>query len=158
MLYVLHVISTEEINVKRAIQKNGIKAYVPREKRLIRTAGKWISREYNLFTGYVFVECKDIKEDYYMVMVPGVISILGAPTPLYGADEKWIRFLINNDEVIQPSTAVLNEDGSIAIIEGIIKNLPIVKIDRHLKRASFEINFGDVAKIINLSLKFSNGC
>lgn len=156
MLYVLHVLSTEELKIKKAIERNNLKAYVPRENRLIRCNGKWQQREYNLFAGYVFVESEDIKEDYYNITVPGVIKILGNPTELSGADEKWIRLLINDDKAIQPSTAIINDDGSITITEGITKNLPIAKIDKHAKRARLKLNFGDVAKVINLSLEFLN--
>lgn len=161
MWYVLQVSGGKEQMVTEALAGLpgfNIKAYAPRERRLIRKDGSWEQKLYTLFPGYVFAQLEYNAESYYAIKkLPGVIRFLGAdglsPDRLSYIETEWIRALANEGEPLEPTKASVNADGEIVLLGGILKSFAsrIVKVDKHGRRASVELSVCGEKKIIALS-------
>lgn len=163
MWCVIQVASGKEMEVKEQLEKNGYKAYVARENRLIRSKGTFIQKEYILFPGYIFLDIDYNAENYYKIKNSlGVIRFLGEALrqdTLSEAEIEWIKILANNGEVIEPTNIVLGDNGKILSISGIAGYLEnrLVKINRHRKKAEFEITLCGEVKKIELSAEITGG-
>ena len=67
MWCVLQVRGNQELLIQEQLINAGYHALVPRENRLIRSGGNWITKEYILFPNYVFVETDYKAEDFYRI-------------------------------------------------------------------------------------------
>lgn len=147
-LYVLHVLTTAELDIKKKLEKDGYTAYVPTEIRLERRRGKWERKEIILIPGYVFVyvalyayRYKEIRE------IPGVIKFLGSegPQALTDCEVEEIEWVLNNGCSLEPSRIVLEQDGSIKVISGPLVGLEdqIAKLNTRQKKVSVIMEFGE---------------
>lgn len=156
-LYVLHVQSTKEADILKYLLNKGFKAYVPREIKLERKGGIWHPRERIIITGYVFVEVELTVPNYYEIKtIPGVIRFLGTdgPDALKESEEKYIRWLANEGEVLTPSDIHLTEGKVVTVISGSLKGHEgrIISIDKRQKRATVGIELMGQWKEIDLSI------
>lgn len=160
MLYVIQVMTGKEDDIAGTLKEQGIRALIPKENRLIRSGGKWIQREYVLFTGYVFLDMKYDAENYYKVKnIPGVIKFLGDsrnPSRLSYLEAEWIMLLTGKDnEPIEPTEVKVQEDGSIKIVKGILEKFEskVIKYDKRNRKATFEIMICNEKKEVQLSIR-----
>ena len=159
MWYAIQVMTGKEDNIAGKLKKQGIRALVPKENRLIRTGGLWTQREYILFAGYVFLNMNYNAENYYKVKgIPGVIKFLGDsgnPSRLSYLEAEWINLLTGADNTpIEPTTVKVQKDGTFKIVNGVLEKLEnrIVKYDKRSRKATFEITICNEKKEVQLSI------
>lgn len=153
--YVLQVTTGEELSVMKELHRRGVSAAVPQENRAIRSKGKWITKKYVVFPGYVFINVKYSWSQYYIMSgIRSVIRLLGggnSPEPLSDND---VNLLIRNTELFaEPSVLRFNDDGSYEVVSGVLLNFKdnIKKIDRHAHRAIVEMTLAGKSTEFKLS-------
>ena len=141
--YILYVNTGREFDVLKALERKGISAKVPVENRVIRSKGKWITKKYVIFKGYVFVNLEYNWLIYYEISkINGVIKLLGggnSPVPL--SDTEVERLIESTKLLAEPSTLRFSENGY-EVLNGILLTFKdcIKSIDRHAHRAVIETN------------------
>lgn len=161
MLYVIQVQTGKENDIAGKLKELGIKAYVPKENRIIRSGGSWTKKEYVLFSGYVFLNIHYDAETYYKVKnIPAVIRFLGDsnnPSRLSYLETEWIRILTGENNVpIEPSKVKLLENGEVEIVDGVLKEFKMSKMDKRNRKAVFEITICGEKKEVQLSIEIMN--
>lgn len=152
--YVLQVQTGSELDVQKELLRRGVEAVVPIENRQIHRAKRWLSKQYIVFSGYVFIHMMYSWSQYYILSgIGGVIRLLGGghkPEPLTQAETEWILNL--TDMLKEPSVLKLTEDGY-EVISGILLELKdnIIKIERHHRRAAVKLHIAGQEQIIKLS-------
>lgn len=158
MWCVLQVKSGEEMKIKSRLNDMGFPAEVPRENRLQRQGGGWTTKEYTLFPSYVFVELIYTAENYYKIKeIPSVIRFLGSglsPDTLTFLEIEWLKILSADGSVIEPTKVRITEDGKAEVLDGVLASFKnkIQKIDKHKRKATFEITICNHPKEIELSI------
>ncbi len=158
MLYVIQVRTGEEKEVAQKLGEYGIKALVPKEKRIIRSGGAWKYKEYILFTGYVFLKMEYNADNYYLIKkIPGVIRFLGGGSPLRLSylEEEWVLSLTGKDNApIEPTIVRKTEDEKIEIVSGVLKRFEgrITEYNPRQHKAAFEITICNEKKEVQLSI------
>lgn len=154
--YVLQVTTGEELSVKTELHRRGVSAIVPQENRAIRSKGKWTTKKYVIFPGYVFINVRYSWSQYYIMSgIRSIIRLLGgnsSPEPLSDSD---VELLVRNTELFaEPSVLKLNDD-NYEIISGVLLSLKdkIRKIDRHAHRATVEMTLA--GRKIEFKLSFT---
>ena len=161
MWCVIQVFSGKEMQIKEQLETNNYKAYVPIENRLIRAKGIYSQKEYVLFPGYIFLDIDYSAKNYYRIKeISGVIKFLGEtlrPDTLSFAEIEFIKVLINNGNAIKPLKFILDSQGDIVDITGVAGVLRnrLKKIDKHSKKAEFEITLCGEVKKIRLSAEIT---
>lgn len=141
--YVLYVNTGRELDIMKSLQRKGISAVVPLENRVIRSKGKWTTREYVIFKGYVFVNLEYNWLIYYEISkINGVIKLLGgghSPEPL---SESEVEMLVESTKIFSEPSTVRLFDGGYEILNGILLSFKdcIKSLDRHARRAVIETN------------------
>ena len=141
--YVLYVNTGRELDIMKALQRKGISAVVPLENRVIRSKGKWTTREYVIFKGYVFVNLEYNWLIYYEIAkINGVIRLLGggkSPEPL---SKNEVERLIESTKLFAEPSTVRLFDGGYEILNGILLTFKdcIKSLNRHAHRAVIETN------------------
>ena len=139
--YVLYVNTGRELDVMKSLQRKGISATVPLENRVIRSKGKWTTKKYVIFKGYVFVNLEYNWLIYYQISkINGVIRLLGggkSPEPL-SANE--VEMLVESTKIFSEPSTVRLFDGGYEILNGILLSFKdcIKSLDRHAHRAVIE--------------------
>ena len=127
---------------------------MPLENRQIHRAGHWISKQYIVFAGYVFIRMMYSWSQYYILSnINGVIRLLGGghqPEPLTQSETEWILSL--NDLLKEPSVIKLT-DNNYEVISGVLLDLKdnIIKLERHYRRACVKLHIAGQEQIIKLS-------
>lgn len=160
MWYVLSVKTGRETNLRDALRPLGFPAIAPQERRMVRKGGDWVTKDYTMFPGYVFVNLNYNAENYYRVMaLPGVLGFLCAgrtPSPLTPREAEWIKSLRGADDTpLEPTKVRLLADGSVAILSGVLQNFigrPI-HFDKHGRRATVELTVCGQSKQVTLSIE-----
>ncbi len=160
MIYVLQVLTGQEMAISGKLKEAGISGSVPRENRLVRVKGSWTKREYCLMPGYVFIDINLSPERYYLVTgLPGVIRFLGydgKPASLSYLEAEWLRVLSGeHGEAVEPTIVRFGSDGTAEIAGGILKYFEsrIIKIEKRSRRATFAITILGEVKEITLSVE-----
>lgn len=157
-VYVLHVIGGNEYKIWASLLRKGYTAYLPREMVYIRQQGKYREQERLLLPSYVFIHTELTDKIYYDITgINNVIRFLGKPTPLGSQDERFIKWLGNDGEIISPS--VITYDGNkYKALSGIIKGNEdkVIKYDKRQNKARIKVNIGNTEKTINVSVKFDD--
>ncbi len=141
--YALYVNTGRELNIMKALQRKGISAVVPLENRAIRSKGKWITKEYVIFKGYVFVNLEYNWLIYYEISkINGVIRLLGgghSPEPL---PEHEVERLIKSTKLFAELSTVRLFDSGYEVLNGVLLTFKdcIKSLDRHAHRAVIETN------------------
>lgn len=152
--YILQVKSGKEAEVKNELLRRGVQAVVPIENRLIRRSRKWITKEYVVFVGYVFIKIMYTWSQYYILSgINGVIRLLGGgkhPEPLMPSEVEWVQKLT---EILKEPSVLKLTDNGYEIISGVLKDLQnnIVKIERRYRRAIVKLTLGGKETVIKLS-------
>ena len=157
MIYVLQVQSGKELYIRSELERKNITAYVPRELLLIRKGGLWSKMTKLLFPGYVFADIEYTAKVFHEIKpISGVIGFLGEPSPLPRNEAEMILWLANNGEIIEPSTAVTDENDEIIGFKGFLNSCEdrIIKINRRQKKASVSVNFDGKSHNANISFDF----
>lgn len=152
--YILQVQTGLELDVQKELLRRGVEAVVPIENRQIHRAKQWISKQYIVFSGYVFIRMMYSWSQYYILTgINGVIRLLGGghkPEPLSQAEAEWILSL--SDMLKEPSVLKLTENG-FEVISGALLGLKdnIIKLERHYRRAVVKLHIAGQEQIIKLS-------
>lgn len=152
--YVLQVQTGSELDVQKELLRRGVEAVVPIENRQIHRAKQWISRQYIVFSGYVFIRMMYSWSQYYILSgINGVIRLLGGghkPEPLSLTESEWILNL--SDILKEPSVLKLTEN-SYEVISGALLDLKdnIIKIEKHHRRAVVKLHIAGQEQIIKWS-------
>lgn len=160
MWYVIQVMTGRESEIAAKLDGQQIKAFVPKENRLIRSGGAWTQKEYVLFTGYVFLNMTYNADTYYKIKnLPGVIRFLGDsrnPSRLSHLEAEWIRLLTGKDNTpIEPTVVRADENGNLAVVSGVLKKFEnrVIRYDRRNRKATFEITVCNEVKEVRLSIQ-----
>lgn len=160
MWYVIQVMTGKEDDIAGELNRQNIRALVPKENRLIRSGGSWQHREYILFTGYIFLNMNYTADNYYKIKnIPGVIRFLGDsrnPSRLSYLEAEWITLLTGEDNApVEPTVVKVQEDGSIKVVKGILEKFEnrIIKYDKRSRKATFEITICNEKKEVQLSIR-----
>lgn len=153
--YVLQVTTGQELRIQDDLNRRGIQSIVPVERRVIRQRGKWVTKDYIVFAGYLFIKIPYSFGLYYALAdIAGVIRILGGgnnPTALTRSEisniDKWTKMLGT------PSVVRFNSDGTYEVLSGVLTQFKdrIKHIKRRYKRAVCTVNIAGTAKDITLS-------
>lgn len=157
MIYVLQVQTGREREICTALGRDGITAYAPCERILIRKGGLWSKMLKFLFPGYVFVDIEYNAEMFHRINpVSGVIRFLGMPTPLPRNEAEMILWLANGGEIIEPSVAIADENGNISGFEGFLKGNEsrITYINSRQKKVSVTVKFDGKSHKANIAFDF----
>ena len=155
--YVLQVKPGSDDDVVAALQRYGVTALAPKEHRLIRRQGEWITEPRLLFGGYVFVRAEYTDHLYYVLLgVHNVLRILradGRPSPLSDAEAAYIVCL--GWDTLQPSVVQHLTDGSGQPISGPLLDLDpdMYRINWHRRRAIVTLSVLGEPHTIELSIQ-----
>ncbi len=158
-MYVLQVSTGTEDDVKRELQRKGIRALVPTEERLLRSGGSWTQKRYKLIPGYVFIEIDYTDTLYFSICnIPAVIRVLkadGQPAALSEDEQRYIHLL--GDRVIYPSVVRRRPDGSGKPLYGLLRQLEDgdIQYDWHARRATVDVTLFGSPKRLRLSFRTS---
>ena len=136
--YVLQVLTGQEEDVQRELERHGYETLLLREMRTIRQRGSWREAEYLLMPGYLFVRLELTDEAYYLLNgTAGVIRILstgGRPSPLEEHEANWLQILA--EQLGRPSTIQFYDAHTYRVVDGALRSLErqITGIDRHRRR------------------------
>lgn len=154
MIHALQVVTGEEEAVLRRLSGLKTKFYFPKAKRQIRRGGKWRLEEHAVMPGYLFAETEKLDADQYFRMkyMPGVIRILGEPTPLSEEESRWIRWLCREHPI--ELSSVYKDGDEVLIMSGPLKNLEgrIERINYRSRKAQITVKTFDVTHKITLGL------
>ncbi len=156
MIYVIQVSPARELKVCAELKRLGFNAYVPRRELLIHKSGLWTKVINVLFPGYVFIEMEYTPENHIKVRhTDNVLRFLGAPSPLPTAEAKLMEWLFNGGNVIEQSTALINENGDCIGYEGFLHGYEdrVTYFNKRQKKASVEVKFGGRIHKANLGIE-----
>lgn len=159
--YALFTITGEEDNVKERIcyrlKNSNIKVIVPKRKLRERKNGIWSHKIRTLFPGYIFLNGFMSFDEYHLLNnIPGLIKVLKNDCEPYIIDKREmqvIKTLINDDEVIEPSSAILYrnriviKDGPLVGLEG-----KIASVNKRKGRVKVRFSFNGTEKLVELSI------
>lgn len=153
--YVVQVRSGLEEDVRQRLADKGYAARIPRERRELRRRGAW--REVNaiLMPGYVFLGVKELRDsDYHRIRhIPGVLRLLGEPTPISEAEAAFWR-LESTGAALEPSTLALDAAGRPVVLSGPLlgREADIVWVNRRHRRAGVRVRAPFGERIIKFSV------
>lgn len=159
MWCVLQVRGNQELNVRDELLKMGYKALVPQENRIIRTGGNWTNRLYTLFPNYVFLETNYDADDFYRISkIPNFQKFLGdkkEPSHLSFLEAEWIKLLSNNNQPLEATQVIVNENEEVEILKGVLLNFKsrVKSFNKRQRKAVFEITVCNEIKEITLSIE-----
>lgn len=134
-MYVLQVRYGCEIPVCQKLRKQGFDAVLPTVQEYIRRGGKWSIHEKIIFTQYVFIRFEPNEDNYYKIRkIDGVVRFLGYNQPLKNSEQKYIEWLENDGNPIEPSKIFVTPDGDKMIMSGILRNYSGTEIDYNLRQ------------------------
>ena len=154
MIYVLHVHTGKELEIRRDIEVCGQAVLLPQEEREEHRKGQWQNIKRILMPGYVFVDIPDMDAAIYYKLraVRNVIRFLGGnhPQGLPADEDSYIRILDNGGVPLQPSRITLAKE----IISGPLTytGIEVIKINMRQRRATAVVNVLGQPKEITLSV------
>lgn len=158
--YVLQTALGCELSVMHELRRRGVSAIVPIECRVIRSKGKWISKDYIVFPGYVFINVKYGWSQYYIMSgISGVVRLLGGgydPEPLTDSEAE---LLVRQAEIFRtPSILRLTDGGGYEFVSGALSELKdtVKSINRHSHRAIAEMQIAGKKVVFELSFVIEN--
>lgn len=155
MIYVVFVQPSKELKVRAELERKGFEAYVPRRELLIHKSGLWTKIINTIFPGYVFVEMEyNAKKHINITHTDYVLRILGCPTPLSDEEAAIMKWLFNDGNVIEESTALIDSNGNCVGFEGFLKGYDdrVTYFNRRQKKAAVEVKFGGRVHKANLGI------
>lgn len=139
-MYVLQVRSGYEISACRELKKRGFDAVLPTVKQYIRRGGKWDIHEKIVFTQYLFIRLEPSKKVYYEIKkIDGIVRFVDGFQALKDDEQKYIEWLENGGNPIEPSKIFVTPDGTKMIMSGILRNYSGTEIDYNLRQRKASI-------------------
>lgn len=139
-MYVLQVRSGYEISAGQELRKQGFDAILPMRQEFIRRGGKWSIYEKIIFTQYIFLRSEITEESYYKIKkIDGIVRFLDGFQTLKNDEQKYIEWLENGGNPIEPSKIFVTPDGTKMIMSGILRNYSGTEIDYNLRRRKASI-------------------
>lgn len=158
MIYVIQVESGNEPAVRDKLTAKGLCAYVPMRELLLRRNAEWTKAVNVMFPSYVFLECEYSYELHHRVKgIDGVIRFLGAPSPIGGDEEGFMRMMFNDGKIIPVSSAFVHADGSVTITGGWLlgKEQYVQHWNIRQRKALAVIRFGGKTHRVNFGVDFT---
>lgn len=158
MIYVVQVTPASEAKVRAQLEREGVSAFVPRRELIIRKSGGWSKIIDVLFPSYVFIDCDYCPEIHYIVKsIPEVLRWLGKPTPVTGAEEKFLRLMFNGGIPIPESTALVDSERNVTVTGGwLLDNTQYIRgYNIRKKRALMDIYFGGRIHRTSVGVEFT---
>ncbi len=160
-MYVLQVQTGFEDEVVKSLKNKGFNVYFPKQIKYKRRLGKWHTEVENIFKGYVFVECNLTDENYLKIkdtlFVNYYLKKAGSivPDELKEKEVKFIKWLSNNGEPIEPLEVKFTLDNQIVIRDERLDDLDfeIVQCKKRQKRMKVKIDFFGESKILTFAIK-----
>lgn len=136
--YVLYVESGRETDVQKKLSEQGFEAVVPIENRMIRHGGRWISRPYVVFPGYVFIRIAYNWMIYYTIaQIPGVIKLLGGGKDPEALTEQEAELIVRNAKLFREPPLIRLHPEGYEILNDKFDSFRVVRLDRHARRITF---------------------
>lgn len=141
--YILQVMTGAELDVMKELHRRGVGAVIPIENRVIRSGGRWKTKEYIIFPGYVFINVQYAWSQYYIMSgIRQIIKILGGgekPEPL---SDQETELLIRQSEMFRKPSVIRLHEGGYEVLSGALMTLQdkITKLDLHCRRATVRMN------------------
>ena len=160
-MYVLQVLTGEEMQIRGCLLDIGVEAHVPQEIRLIRSGGRWQTRTYTLIPSYVFVALDNVTRDYYRIrQVTGIIRFLelngGAATALTPPEEQFIRAFGDKPAPVShisiDGDRIIMLDGPLKVYSDAGRN---IRFNMHRRQATV-FKLDSIGKDILLSFNIDN--
>lgn len=132
--------------------------FLPKYERAKKVDGQWTNIQTLLFPGYLFlVSDKPEELQTQLKSVPEFAKVLGdddGPIPLYDEEVKFLENCMNKEKVVEMSTGYIEGD-SLMITDGPMKDYKgkVIKIDRHKRVATLEVNFFGGTTEVNVGLE-----
>lgn len=152
-MYVIRVMSGEEINAQRELKKKGYKVLCPRKVKLERN--KDVERV--IFTGYLFIDLVSITDrDYYKIKNSlFVIGFLDSKNSLTESDEKYIKLLDNDDTPIDKILVSFDERKKATIYfddySESISTKNVVRVNARSKTVTFKFKIDEIEKEVTFN-------
>lgn len=159
-MYILFVLTNHMEKVKRELNKiEGLAAFIPMKEKIYRVDGKVEKVKEILFPGYIFVQTEmdqaTFNEKIYNCKSQGIgiikeLSYRGQSIEALKEDEKrFIEKLLGSNHIIKQSIGMIEND-KVIIMEGPLIGLEssIIKIDRHKRLATIQVQmFGEIKEV-----------
>ena len=143
-MYVLQVRCGYEIQVCNELEKHGFDAVLPVRQEFTRRGGKWNICEKIIFTQYVFIRSEITEESYYRIKkITGIVRFLGYENgvlqPLSHAEQRYIEWLWNGGNPVEPSKIYVTPSGDKMIFSGILRKYSGDEIEYNLHQRKANI-------------------
>lgn len=152
-MFVLRIMSGEELTAKKLLEDKGYKVLCPRRLKVERNR----TVERIIFTGYLFLDtCSISDKDYYKIKdTVNVISFLDSKYNLSETDEKYIRLLNNNDKALDKIDIYFDKDKKAIVYmneyDEYINTKNIVRVNARAKTITFRFNIDDIVKDVTFN-------
>lgn len=152
-MFVLRIMSGEELTAKKLLEDKGYKVLCPRRLKVERNR----TVERIIFTGYLFLDtCSISDKDYYKIKdTVNVISFLDSKYNLSETDEKYIRLLNNNDKALDKIDIYFDKDKKAIVYmneyDEYINTKNIVRVNVRAKTITFRFNIDDIVKDVTFN-------
>ncbi|EJU21168.1 transcription termination/antitermination factor NusG [Peptoanaerobacter stomatis] len=152
-MFVLRIMSGEELTAKKLLEDKGYKVICPRKLKVERN--KTVERI--IFTGYLFLDINSISDrDYYKIKdTVNVISFLDSKYNLSETDEKYIRLLNNNDKALDKIDVYFDKDKKAIIYmneyDEYINTKNVIRVNARDKTITFRFNIDDIVKDVTFN-------
>ena len=159
MMYVIQTKTNCEQSAAEFLRTKGFKIKVPEKLMYIRRGGLWKLERHLVFTRYIFLDIDNLKpETYYRIKnSDGVINFIGGGNPqsMYMQESRYIDWLWNNGQPIEPSKVFVTAGGEKMIMSGPLKKYSgeYADIDIRQRRAKIKIPICGVYKNVTLPLE-----
>ena len=162
--FVLFVKTGDEVKALRALNTEGLDAFMVTMEVVHRKQGKSFLVTKNMFPGYLFVESEldliefDIQLKKLIHKISYFMKLLKfdneGTSVLYPDEKEYLERLVNDKKVVEHSIGFI-EGNEVFITEGPLQGFEskIVKIDRHKRRATLEVEFCGELRYVDVSLE-----
>ena len=143
-MYVIQVRSGYEFSVCQELRNQGFYAVLPIRQEFIRHCGQWKIHEKIVLTQYVFSRLELTEKIYYQIKkINGVVRFLGFergfPQPLNHAEQRYIEWLWNGGNPVEPSKIYVTPSGDKMIMSGILRKYSGNEIEYNLRQRKANI-------------------
>lgn len=159
MMYVIQTKTGCEQSAAKLLKRKGFNIKVPEKLMYIRRSSLWKLEKRLIFTRYIFLDIDNLKpETYYRIKnSDGVINFVGGGNPqsMYIHENRYINWLWNKGQPIEPSKVFVTASGEKMIMSGPLKEYSgeYAEIDIRQRRAKIKIPICGVYKNVTLPLE-----
>ena len=152
-MYVLQIKPGYEISACQELRKQGFNAVLPTVQEYIRRGGKWSIHEKIIFTQYIFIQFEPSEKSYYKIRnIDGIVRFLGYNQPLKNSEQKYIEWLENDGNPIEPSKIYVTASGDKMIMSGILRKYSGNEIEYNLRQRKASIFIEIAGKMHRITL------